>query len=198
MWYNDVPLYISIYLEHKDIVIYQVLNETSKPQLVISLKSIFKQNFYPLKLISGGFHLDSNSNYFKFFVTSNENKFLSIELTENNEIICQGIKTNSEKNLFFVISYYYEIVVLTDNLKTYFFNNKTNKWFSIPDCYKRVVVLKQSEDFYKIFAYTEKYFEQFFIKTNQDSYKIAKLIEKYQFIVEIRFISFYSKLFSVA
>jgi hypothetical protein len=110
---NEVPLYISIYLEHKDIVIYQVLNETSKPQLVISLKSIFKQNFYPLKLISGGFHLDSNSNYFKFFVTSNENKFLSIELTENNEIICQGIKTNSEKNLFFVISYYYEIVVLT-------------------------------------------------------------------------------------
>jgi hypothetical protein len=80
MWYNDVPLYISIYLEHKEIVIYQVINETSKPQLVISLKSIFKQNFHSLKPLSGGFHLNSGSNYFQFFFTTNENKFLSIEL----------------------------------------------------------------------------------------------------------------------
>jgi hypothetical protein len=198
VWDNDVPLFISIYFEHKEIVIFQVLNDTSKGQLAISLRSIFKQKFNSLKPISGGFHLNSGSNYFQFFLTTNENKFLSIELAENNEIICQGIKTNIENNLFYVISYYDEIVVLTDNLKTYFFNNKTNKWFSIPDCYKRVVVVKQSEDFYRIFAYNDKYFELFFIKTNQDSYKIAKLIEKYQFIVEIRFISFYSKLFSVA
>jgi hypothetical protein len=149
---------------------------------------------HSLKPISGGFHLKSGSNYFKFFVTTKENKFLSIELTENNEIICQGIKTNSEKNLFYVISYYYEIVVLTDNLKTYFFNNQTNKWFSISDCNKRMVAQKESEVFYRIFAYTDKYFELFFIKTNQDSYKIAKLIEKYQFIDEIRFFSFNSRL----
>jgi hypothetical protein len=164
VWNNDVPLFISIYFEHKEIVIFQVLNDTTKGQLAISLKSIFKQKFNSLKPISGGFHLNSGSNYFQFFVTTNENKFLSIELTENNEIINQGIKTNIENNLFNVISYYDEIVVLTDNLKTYFFNNKTNKWFSIPDCYKRVVVLKQSEDFYRIFAYNDKYFELFLLK----------------------------------
>ena len=190
---DNIPLYISIYLEHKDIIIFQVLNDLSKLQPVISLKQIFKQNLHGLKPISGGFHLNSDSNYFKFFATSNENKFLSIELTENNEIVCQGIKTNIENNSFYVLSYYDEIVVFTDNLKTYFLNNKTNKWFSVSDCYKRVVVQKKSEDFYKIFAYTDKYFELFFIKANQDSYKIAKLIEKYQFIDEIRFITFYSK-----
>ncbi len=37
VWDNDVPLFISIYFEHKEIVIFQVLNDTSKGQLAISL-----------------------------------------------------------------------------------------------------------------------------------------------------------------
>ena len=192
-WDYDKKLYISIYLENKDIIIYQVLNDISNVQLVISLKPIFKQNLHSVQPISGGFHLNSDSNYFKFFVTSNENKFLSIELTGENEITCQGIKTNIENNSFYVLSFYDEIAVFSNNVKTYFFNHKTNKWFSISENYKRVVVQKVSEDFYRIFAYTDKYFELFFIKTSQDSYKIAKLIDKYQFIDEIRFISFSSK-----
>ena len=193
-------MYTCFLLDNKDVIIRQLVWDFKTPGINISFKPIFEQSFHPLNPISGAFLTNVNRSVskLKFFATSNENKFLSIELTRENRIICRGITMNMEnKNRkFYTIIYFDNIVVFTDNVKTYLFNDKTNKLLSINGNYERVVVLKETDDFYRIYAYTNQYLDLYLTKLNQDSFTKAKLIDRYQFFSEIKFIVFISKYFN--